>query len=141
MADQFHLHVPTVRRHLRLAGATARSKQSPLNDAQLAEVEALMDSGVSLRRIGTLLNMSHSTVPRLLQDYERRVTAIDSANEVEMGGHLLQAVGPSNGEARICRSRWDQQGLDARGPRYQSQPTGCGWHPPPSSIAELPPIR
>jgi len=86
VADQFHLQVQTVRRHLRLAGTTPCARRSTLSADQLAEAKSLVDSGVSLRRLGTLLGMSHNTVSRLLEDYERRTSPTDAGDEVDFGG-------------------------------------------------------
>ncbi|MDR2379605.1 MAG: helix-turn-helix domain-containing protein [Bifidobacteriaceae bacterium] len=86
VAGKFHLHVQTVRRHLRLAGAPARNRQSPLGDAQLAEAKSLLDGGVSVRRLGILFGMAHTTIARLLRDYELRVAPRDTAGEIELGG-------------------------------------------------------
>ena len=86
VAGKFHLHVQTVRRHLRLAGTPVRTRRSPLSDEQLAEAKSLADGGVSIRRLGILFGIAHTTVARLLRDYERRVAPHDTVREIELGG-------------------------------------------------------
>lgn len=112
VADKFHLHVQTIRRHLRLAGAPTRRRHSLLSDAQLAEAKSVADGGVSLHRLGILLGMSHTTVARLLHDYERRVTPREKPPARSNWADCL-STGNRSGRLSSILTRWRRIGSAA----------------------------
>ena len=123
VAEQFGMHVQTVRRHLRLADDVQSKRLGGLSDEQLAVAKVLRDGGVSLRQLGALLGVAHTTIGRQLDDYKQHLQhkPVNQPAQIVINGLVIDE--DLFMRAIVSVDSWDGTRIRTLAQRWRDAPT------------------